>query len=216
MENGHKGEIPDNANEHCPGTESESAGKSDACKGCPNQDACATAPKGPDPESEPPILALWGCLLLFWIRNVELIISAEIAQDRDGGADQFWSPRRETGFWEVRLCPNLNDDEVESYLELLELLQGCSVVPSRRDEIIWRPKPIEGFSVRSGYHWLCREIPITLATARKYNEIWSLVPLAYKNGVSFRGTIRFIRDWGRNCAGVATIVLQGSVLIIQE
>lgn len=33
----------------CPGTESEEAGKSDACKGCPNQEACATAPKGPDP-----------------------------------------------------------------------------------------------------------------------------------------------------------------------
>ncbi|KAJ8768310.1 hypothetical protein K2173_021250 [Erythroxylum novogranatense] len=43
-------EIPENANENCPGTHSESAGKSDACKGCPNQEACATAPKGPDPD----------------------------------------------------------------------------------------------------------------------------------------------------------------------
>ena len=32
----------------CPGTQSDSAGKSDACRGCPNQEACATAPKGPD------------------------------------------------------------------------------------------------------------------------------------------------------------------------
>ncbi|WCJ28136.1 Cytosolic Fe-S cluster assembly factor NBP35 [Euphorbia peplus] len=47
MENG---EIPDNANEHCPGTQSDLAGKSDACEGCPNQQACATAPKGPDPD----------------------------------------------------------------------------------------------------------------------------------------------------------------------
>lgn len=47
MENG---EIPENANEHCPGPQSESAGKSDACQGCPNQEACATAPKGPDPD----------------------------------------------------------------------------------------------------------------------------------------------------------------------
>ncbi|KAL0331890.1 UNVERIFIED_CONTAM: Glyceraldehyde-3-phosphate dehydrogenase, cytosolic [Sesamum calycinum] len=44
-------EIPENANEHCPGPQSESAGKSDACEGCPNQQACATAPKGPDPEA---------------------------------------------------------------------------------------------------------------------------------------------------------------------
>ncbi|XP_054785773.1 cytosolic Fe-S cluster assembly factor NBP35 isoform X2 [Prosopis cineraria] len=47
MENG---DIPENANEHCPGPQSESAGKSDACEGCPNQQICATAPKGPDPE----------------------------------------------------------------------------------------------------------------------------------------------------------------------
>ncbi|KAG8384930.1 hypothetical protein BUALT_Bualt04G0169300 [Buddleja alternifolia] len=43
-------EVPENANEHCPGPQSESAGQSDACAGCPNQEACATAPKGPDPD----------------------------------------------------------------------------------------------------------------------------------------------------------------------
>ncbi|KAF5099291.1 hypothetical protein D0Z00_001695 [Geotrichum galactomycetum] len=36
--------------EHCPGTESELAGKADACAGCPNQEICASAPKGPDPD----------------------------------------------------------------------------------------------------------------------------------------------------------------------
>jgi Mrp family chromosome partitioning ATPase len=49
-ENGGRGEIPEDANEHCPGPESESAGKSDSCAGCPNQEVCATAPKGPDPD----------------------------------------------------------------------------------------------------------------------------------------------------------------------
>ncbi|RUS20124.1 hypothetical protein BC937DRAFT_86312 [Endogone sp. FLAS-F59071] len=54
-----QGDTPANAPEHCPvcvahcllhlGTESQQAGKSDACQGCPNQEACATAPKGPDP-----------------------------------------------------------------------------------------------------------------------------------------------------------------------
>ncbi|CAI0456834.1 unnamed protein product [Linum tenue] len=47
MENG---EVPEDANENCPGPQSESAGKSDSCQGCPNQEACATAPKGPDPD----------------------------------------------------------------------------------------------------------------------------------------------------------------------
>ncbi len=45
--------VPNNAPEHCPGTESESAGKADACQGCPNQKICADAlPKGPDPAVE--------------------------------------------------------------------------------------------------------------------------------------------------------------------
>ncbi|KAG6821191.1 cytosolic Fe-S cluster assembly factor nbp35 [Arthromyces matolae] len=42
--------IPEDAPEHCPGTDSEFAGKSDACDGCANQDVCASnLPKGPDP-----------------------------------------------------------------------------------------------------------------------------------------------------------------------
>ncbi|KAF9005925.1 cytosolic Fe-S cluster assembling factor NBP35, partial [Cyathus striatus] len=42
--------IPSNAPEHCPGTESDFAGKSDACAGCANQEICASgAPKLPDP-----------------------------------------------------------------------------------------------------------------------------------------------------------------------
>lgn len=36
--------------EHCPGPESESAGKSDSCKGCANQEICESLPKGPDPD----------------------------------------------------------------------------------------------------------------------------------------------------------------------
>lgn len=42
--------VPENAPEHCPGTESEQAGKASACEGCPNQGVCASTPKGPDPD----------------------------------------------------------------------------------------------------------------------------------------------------------------------
>ncbi|XP_019870205.2 cytosolic Fe-S cluster assembly factor NUBP1 homolog [Aethina tumida] len=35
--------------EHCPGTQSENAGKASACAGCPNQQICSSGPKGPDP-----------------------------------------------------------------------------------------------------------------------------------------------------------------------
>uniref|UniRef100_M8C6Y4 Cytosolic Fe-S cluster assembly factor NUBP1-like protein n=1 Tax=Aegilops tauschii TaxID=37682 RepID=M8C6Y4_AEGTA len=50
MANGGDGDVPENANEHCPGTQSEAAGKAESCAGCPNQQICATAPKGPDPD----------------------------------------------------------------------------------------------------------------------------------------------------------------------
>lgn len=33
----------------CPGSGSKNAGKASVCDGCPNQQICATAPKGPDP-----------------------------------------------------------------------------------------------------------------------------------------------------------------------
>ncbi|WVN85948.1 cytosolic Fe-S cluster assembly factor NBP35 [Cryptococcus depauperatus CBS 7841] len=42
--------VPENAPQHCPGTESSQAGKVDACEGCPNQSVCAEGPKGPDPD----------------------------------------------------------------------------------------------------------------------------------------------------------------------
>ncbi|EFC50417.1 MRP-like mind family ATPase [Naegleria gruberi] len=34
--------VPENANEHCPGVESQNAGKSSSCAGCPNQSLCAS------------------------------------------------------------------------------------------------------------------------------------------------------------------------------
>ncbi|KAG7296420.1 hypothetical protein JYU34_021577 [Plutella xylostella] len=42
--------VPDNAPTHCPGTQSEDAGKASACAGCPNQNICASGVlAGPDP-----------------------------------------------------------------------------------------------------------------------------------------------------------------------
>lgn len=34
--------VPDNANENCPGVESDQAGKGSNCEGCPNQQICAS------------------------------------------------------------------------------------------------------------------------------------------------------------------------------
>ncbi|XP_028669684.1 cytosolic Fe-S cluster assembly factor nubp1 isoform X1 [Erpetoichthys calabaricus] len=46
-------DVPTDAPQHCPGTQSEQAGKSSACQGCPNQSICASGlPKQPDPAIE--------------------------------------------------------------------------------------------------------------------------------------------------------------------
>eukprot|EP00397_Hematodinium_sp_SG-2012_P035047 GEMP01037652.1.p1 GENE.GEMP01037652.1~~GEMP01037652.1.p1 ORF type:complete len:421 (-),score=91.92 GEMP01037652.1:721-1899(-) len=37
-----EGDVPENANEECPGTNADTAGKSAACAGCPNQQLCAS------------------------------------------------------------------------------------------------------------------------------------------------------------------------------
>ncbi|KAL5013418.1 hypothetical protein ScPMuIL_007688 [Solemya velum] len=42
--------IPENAPEHCPGTESAEAGKASACQGCPSRDICSSISKAPDPD----------------------------------------------------------------------------------------------------------------------------------------------------------------------
>ena len=43
-------DVPENAPENCPGTQSEKAGKTSACSGCPNQQACATGVPQIDPD----------------------------------------------------------------------------------------------------------------------------------------------------------------------
>ena len=43
-------ELQEPEPEHCPGPESENAGKGDACDGCANKDICESLPKGPDPD----------------------------------------------------------------------------------------------------------------------------------------------------------------------
>lgn len=63
--------MPENANEHCPGTASEQAGKASSCAGCPNQTICASTPKGPDPDAAL-ITAKMSC-----VRHIILVLSGK-------------------------------------------------------------------------------------------------------------------------------------------
>ncbi|KAI8800167.1 nucleotide-binding protein 1 [Cladochytrium replicatum] len=63
--------VPADANEHCPGTNSDQAGKASACEGCPNQSICASGPAAPDP-ALPQIAAR-----LANVKNVLLVLSGK-------------------------------------------------------------------------------------------------------------------------------------------
>ncbi len=45
--------MPENANENCPGVESEEAGKAKSCEGCPMQERCSSGQTAQEAKLEP-------------------------------------------------------------------------------------------------------------------------------------------------------------------
>ncbi|KAJ5141894.1 hypothetical protein N7526_002889 [Penicillium atrosanguineum] len=118
--------------EHCPGPESEKAGQGDACAGCPNQQICATAPKGPDPDI--PIITE----RLSQIRHKILVLSGKGGV----GKSTFTSllahafatnPESTVGVMDTDICgpsiPKMMGVEAETIHFML---------PNRDDAVIWR------------------------------------------------------------------------------
>ncbi|KAK1305933.1 hypothetical protein QJS10_CPA10g01486 [Acorus calamus] len=67
---------------------------------------------------------------------------------------------------------NLHDEEIDSYLSLLEELHGAPLARGVADRVVWSPRARDGFSVRSCYDWLRRDKPHIVETARKHKEVW--------------------------------------------
>ncbi|OJZ85702.1 hypothetical protein ASPFODRAFT_624989 [Aspergillus luchuensis CBS 106.47] len=139
--------------EHCPGPESEQAGKGDACAGCPNQSICASAPKGPDPDI--PIITE----RLSQIRHKILVLSGKGGV----GKSTFTSllshafaanPESTVGVMDTDICgpsiPKMMGVEAEtihvsnagwSPVWVTDNLATMSVqfmLPNRDDAVIWR------------------------------------------------------------------------------
>ncbi|RAL04742.1 Fe-S cluster-binding ATPase [Aspergillus ibericus CBS 121593] len=139
--------------EHCPGPESEQAGKGDACAGCPNQSVCASAPKGPDPDI--PIITE----RLSQIRHKILVLSGKGGV----GKSTFTSllshafaanPESTVGVMDTDICgpsiPKMMGVEAEtihvsnagwSPVWVTDNLAAMSVqfmLPNRDDAVIWR------------------------------------------------------------------------------
>ena len=69
--------IMDILHADCPGTSSENAGSAAACAGCPNQAACASAPKGADP-GEPSYQYPTGYILPSSMADPVLLLSTDL------------------------------------------------------------------------------------------------------------------------------------------
>ncbi|KAK1286573.1 hypothetical protein QJS10_CPB20g01118 [Acorus calamus] len=101
-----------------------------------------------------------------------------MASDKDGAVNNFWSSGSNGGHWDVRLRGRLSEEDILRFTELLNCLNELKVVEGVADRLIWTPQPREPFTVSRCYDWWRRELPIFDSTAAKATQIWRvLVPL---------------------------------------
>ncbi|KAF9530354.1 P-loop containing nucleoside triphosphate hydrolase protein [Crepidotus variabilis] len=146
--------IPANAPEHCPGTESDLAGKSEACAGCDNQSICASGvTKVPDP-ALPFIKAR-----MAQVKRKILILSGKGGVGKSTFTAQLgWAFASEedtqTGIMDVDICGpsiptilGIASEQVHSstsgwspvYVQdNMAVMSVGFMLPSSRDAIMWR------------------------------------------------------------------------------
>jgi len=148
------------APEHCPGTESEDAGKADACQGCPNQKICADAqPKAPDPDIDVIADRLSGVKRKILVLSgkggvgkstVTMMVARALASSSSGGGRQDTN----VGVLDIDLCgPSLpkafgvEGEQVHQsgsgwspvFVEdNLSLMSAGFLLPSLDSAVIWR------------------------------------------------------------------------------
>ena len=153
-ENGSKpSDVPSNANTGCPGTNSEAAGKSDACVGCPNQKVCSTGENVEDPA-----IAAIGARLGTSVKHKILVLSGKGGVGKSTLAAQMSillaSHGRDVGLLDVDVCgpsaPHMlgvADEEVRMsnsgwspvYVEEnLSVMSVAFMLQKKTDAVIWR------------------------------------------------------------------------------
>eukprot|EP00879_Flechtneria_rotunda_P018951 GHRR01019894.1.p1 GENE.GHRR01019894.1~~GHRR01019894.1.p1 ORF type:complete len:282 (+),score=87.14 GHRR01019894.1:72-848(+) len=146
------GDVPSDAPAHCPGTSSEEAGKAAECQGCPNQSACASAPKGPDPD----LAAI--AERMSSVKNKLLVLSGKGGVGKSTFAAQLAfalaSQGKEVGLLDIDICgpsapklTGLEGEEVHQsgsgwspvYVEdNLAVMSIGFMLPNPDDAVIWR------------------------------------------------------------------------------
>ncbi|CAI5505743.1 unnamed protein product [Closterium sp. Naga37s-1] len=146
------GDVPEDANQHCPGTGAEEAGKAAACAGCPNQQICATAPKGPDPD----LVAI--AQRLQAVKHIVLVLSGKGGVGKSTFAAQLaWHlahQDKQVGLLDIDICgpsvPRLMGVEGEEihqsasgwspvYVDdRLAVMSIAFMLPHPDDAVVWR------------------------------------------------------------------------------
>lgn len=145
-------DVPEGAPEHCPGTASDAAGTAAACAGCPNQEACASAPKGPDPD----LVAI--AARLAPIKHIVLVLSGKGGVGKSTFSAQLAfalaSRGLEVGLLDIDICGpslpkmlGLEGEEIHQsgagwspvYVqENLGVMSIGFMLPNPDDAVIWR------------------------------------------------------------------------------
>lgn len=139
--------------EHCPGPQSETAGKADSCAGCPNKTICASTPKGPDPDI--PIITM----RLSGIKHKVLVLSGKGGVGKSSFVTLFahafaTNPDITVGIMDTDICgpsiPKMMGVEAETIhvsaagwspvwvSENLGVMSVQFMLPNRDDAVIWR------------------------------------------------------------------------------
>ena len=146
--------VPENANEECPGTKSEQAGKSDACAGCPNQSICAS---GKAKEEDPALDEV--AKKLSSVKKIILILSGKGGVGKSTMSAQIaqslaLDEKINVGLLDIDICGpsiprmlGLENQEVHQsnegwspvYVEEnLAVMSIGFMLPNKDDPIIWR------------------------------------------------------------------------------